>query len=452
MVPRFFFSTRGAKTERHFGHHFGPLQVQFVPAHPLGHIVGQALLFWQWARHVVHSVPAGKEPLFLNLDETAIAYAFAGLKGCVVKRKKLPIGKQLKAEPVSQWDTRSYISLLAIVTTDPAIQRQMPQILLGSTKLTGRLLASVAGQVPANMHIWRHKTAWTTHDILKQVLALIALHLRPFMEAKHPILVLDMAKSHIHESICASARRLGISLLYVPAKMTWLLQPLDTRVFARLKCRLRQAWHAEQVRSRAGQVSSQDWLLLVCKAVKEVLCGHPWERAFSDVGLTCTMPAVSPGVLRTLGFPVQPPVPEGPLSQTDVQRIFPARMHIRASWFFPELRPIRCAPNRPTALVFTPGPCQPAASHTEGPVFTRTRSRTRLLLEAEAFTLSAPSSTQPRSRDLGSSPSQPPPTEPVPTPPPSRVLPWQLRPRANQPSTASSSRARGAVRSRRTAS
>ena len=90
-------------------------------------------------------------------------------------------------------------------------------------------------QVPGNFHLWKLQSAWTSHAIMCRVLNTIAKSVAPYMASHHVVLVLDVAKQHIHQSLVVLAGRLDIQLVYIQSKLTWLLQPCDTHAFAQLK-------------------------------------------------------------------------------------------------------------------------------------------------------------------------------------------------------------------------
>ena len=60
------------------------------------------------------------------------------------------------------------------------------------------------------------------------------------------ILLLDGHRCHLHESVLAHAKRWGIRLVYMPARMTGLLQPCDTHVFAKLKAAFGEPWREQK--------------------------------------------------------------------------------------------------------------------------------------------------------------------------------------------------------------
>ena len=65
------------------------------------------------------------------------------------------------------------------------------------------------------------------------------------------MLVMDAASQHLAADVVAHAARRHIMILLLPARLTWLLQPLDTHVFAPPKRvaaqQATQAAHAEGI-------------------------------------------------------------------------------------------------------------------------------------------------------------------------------------------------------------
>ena len=153
-------------------------------------------------------------------------------------------------------------------------------------------------------------------------------------------LVVDMAFCHIHPSIPAFARRRGLRMILVPAGLTCVLQPLDTHVFRSFRSKLQQLWLIHKSRNEGGEVSLQDWLLLVCKTIEEVVCGQEWEHAFERDGLVHAQALVSPKLLASLGWEDLPTIGAGLPSIGQAARMFPhrskANVPMWVQWTAPE--------------------------------------------------------------------------------------------------------------------
>lgn len=375
-----------------------------------------------------------REPLFINMDETAVAYAYTGQKGSIVMRKRLPTGRHLAAEAHDPWQVRGHVTLVAFITHIPEVQAHLPQVVLGNpAKFTRAVLASVAGHVHHTVHLWRQQSAWNSHETMRAIITLLMQCLGPWLGCKRPVLVLDVARSHISEALCQLSKRLGLRLLYVPAKMTWLLQPLDTHGFLRLKRTIRRLWHAQQLASEHGEVSTKDWLLILSRSVTQVLGMVPWEKAFREVGLLQGQQGVSLFIMRVLELTEPPRIQAAMLGDHELHGILPRRLFFRAAWFFPEL----ARPSTPTAPLAALRITSAAPSHTstaeEGPISTRTRSKMKRTMSQAS--MEEQPQPLPRPAASTSSSSRGPRTATSPLPPSTsplggrRTLPWDLRPR-----------------------
>lgn len=72
---------------------------------------------------------------------------------------------------------------------------------------------------------------------------------------RYVILLVDVHSTHIDETILQHARRCGIRLVYIPAKMTAYLQPCDTYVFAKFEHAFRKLWRERRSLSPDGAIS-----------------------------------------------------------------------------------------------------------------------------------------------------------------------------------------------------
>ena len=217
------------------------------------------------------------------MDETATGRCFHGLRGTIVKTAS-KAGSPSEHASLSQ--RRSYVSYLACVADDRTVQTKLPQVILGNKhQFTLNFLRSVAGTLPPNIQLWRQTSSWNSHSTMRKWLSLLAKSLGKLTSERYVVLLLDVHPSHIHNSIFLHARRCGIRIVYIPAKMTWLLQPCDTHVFARLKLALRLSWQDQKSRSPDGEVSTEAWMRLVCNSIVSVVSKGDWHRAFLRNGV-----------------------------------------------------------------------------------------------------------------------------------------------------------------------
>ena len=327
--------------------------------------------FLQWAKCIRHrATSSAKTPLYINMDETSVSYNYGRGKGLIVSQRSLPPGKRHRKEPVSAQDAKAHISFLAFLSHDSAVQPKLPQIFIGNKhKFTLTLLRKLLPHIPGGFHLWREDSSWNNHQLMRRALSLLVQCLEGYRSSHQIVLVLDVARCHVHHTISSLANRLGVHLLYVPAKLTWLLQPADTHVFGRLKQRLRKLWLNLRVRSQTGVISHDEWLSTVFEAVAKLFCGVSWKSAFESVGLLDEH-KISNRILQQVGWQSLVPISSDILTPAQLQCVFPRRSRINHTsifrWSLPKAKAKAKASPGPLAVVTSLSP--------EGPISSRTRS------------------------------------------------------------------------------
>ena len=250
----------------------------------------EATIFLKWARWLREVAYADSNPILLNLDETAIEHAIARRHGYVLRHRSLA----RRAEGISRAETHAHLTLVALLSAEPELQPLCPQLVLcKDARLTRREKVKLRGMPPPFQ--WVEGTnGWVTGENFPDVLTSIR---RPFQRehAGRPIiLLLDAALQHVSDAALAHAARLRIQLLVVPAGLTWLLQPLDTHVFASLKRTLHRLQERKRAASAPGSMEPAAWVDVLVTGVREVILKRNWRHAFVDNGL------VGPGPIGRL--------------------------------------------------------------------------------------------------------------------------------------------------------
>ena len=188
------------------------------------------------------------------------------------------------------------------------MQKCLPQVLIGNERqLPAAMMKKLEG-LPPNVYVWRCKSAWNNHALMRKYLSLLASSLQGFLQERYVILVLDMARCHIHPTILAHAKRCGIRLCYIPALMTAELQPCDTHLFSRFKASFKEAWRKEKAASAAGAVSVAQWVEIVVAAIRAVLLSTDWEAAFAGDGALAKQARLASTLCEKLGWSNPPQV------------------------------------------------------------------------------------------------------------------------------------------------
>ena len=269
------------------------------------------------------------------MDETSVSYSFASqVPGLRVSKAALPPGKKHRKQQVTHSDDRAHISFLAFLTHFTDIQPNLPQIFVANEKLVPKkLLKELSPHIPKNYHFITGKSGWNSHEMMRKAICILAKCLAPYMATHQVILVLDVAKCHFHQSISVLATIKGIRLLYVPSKLTWLLQPADTHCFSRLKRILRRKWVALRSQSSTGKISHKEWLCAVMSVVPPLLNGVKWAPAFKAAGMFSELD-LSPRIMSHLGWKDRKQVPNTLLSAEQLKVIFPGRTRLSMAPLF----------------------------------------------------------------------------------------------------------------------
>ena len=77
------------------------------------------------------------------------------------------------------------------------------------------------------------------------------------------IVVLDALSCHTNEDIANFVFSVGIIVILIPGRLTWLLQVLDVYGFAKFKHSLQRHLCEERAKSEDGQMNKEMWLNVV---------------------------------------------------------------------------------------------------------------------------------------------------------------------------------------------
>lgn len=98
------------------------------------------------------------------------------------------------------------------------------------------------------------------------------------------VLILDCSPCHLDRVSVSHMRRLGVIVIFVPAKMTWLLQLLDVFVFRRVKRGIREAEARARTRTSSGQIPSGTWMKLATSVIRREIVNCDWSQHFARLG------------------------------------------------------------------------------------------------------------------------------------------------------------------------
>ena len=204
---------------------------------------------------------------------------------------------------------------------------------------------------PGNVHLLRQKSAWSNIEVCKQVIRLVGAALRrlshpPLVRRWQAVLLMDACRLHLHPSVIAACLAEGIWPIIVPAKMTWLLQPLDTHAFKPYKENLREAYQRARLRTATGELTIAQFVAALCGTIRHVLQGRRWASAFDRDGFGQQQALVSRTVLKRLQLQAPPAITAAAPSVQQLQLCYPKKAKVPAGVL---LRPYQPRPQAAAA-------------------------------------------------------------------------------------------------------
>jgi len=222
------------------------------------------------------------------MDETSVAFAYVGVKGTVLTPRTATQFNSVNAENIPIGDSRGHVTWCCFVSSIFAVQALLPQVIISSKRnFSQRLYAFACQNKRDNVHIWVEESGWVSQALFDRLLRVLHRSLSSVRHLYQLILVVDVARCHICLDIARRAHMLNIILVFIPAKLTWLLQPLDTHVFAMVKRYLKNALTAARAEADHGRLNNEQWLCVVLATI-DFFLQHDFSSAFVKNGLAGT--------------------------------------------------------------------------------------------------------------------------------------------------------------------
>ena len=166
------------------------------------------------------------------------------------------------------------------------MQALLPQILMGNRRrFTRQILRSEWKDQPPFVQTWTAESVWVNHSIMNKIITVVHKCIEEIFAQYQVIFVVDAARCHIHRDIVNHACRHDMWMLEVPAKMTWLLQPLDAYVFAGFKAHLKQQYADPHYTPEATSMPTINWLRILWTRIEHKVHNLDGKHAFAKVGL-----------------------------------------------------------------------------------------------------------------------------------------------------------------------
>ena len=225
----------------------------------------------------------------------------AGRRGTVVRAARGSAPAAAMRERMGRRDTHGHVALVATISSDSALQSVMPQLVLAKDTALSAAERARLQALRAPMAWMEGAGGWVTGENFPAVLTAVRRALRVHRPHHHLVLILDCASQHLTDKVLAHAARLQLRLVFVPARVTHLIQPLDVNVFGLLKRRLQELQLERRSRDPAGRLLGSAWVDTMEEAVGEVLLRRPWGQAMAQNGATGTTAQLRPTLGEVLG-------------------------------------------------------------------------------------------------------------------------------------------------------
>ena len=219
--------------------------------------------------------------------------------------------------------------------SDPEVQCSLPQFIIGNEhSIPAHRVAELQSVCPDNVHVWRLPSSWVKGSSCRAMLSLLADALEPFAAKYQAILAFDAYKAHFNIAVWSTWAKRGLWPLCIPAKLTWLLQPLDTHGFAAFKKLVAQLFHDKRLYGADGFDGLKTLVVSVASAVTDLMAKKSWAPSFAGNGLSMKQGKVRKTITTFLDLRRPLVVSSEKPSKAQLQLCFPRNMGVPESALF----------------------------------------------------------------------------------------------------------------------
>ena len=194
--------------------------------------------------------------------------------------------------------------------------------------MTNHELLTLRHLCPPHVRILRRRSAWVNAQILTLILIWLADALAPYLRFVQPVLLLDAHRVHFTPMVIETCTRNRLWLIIASARLTWLLQRLDTHAFLPYKACLHRAYQLARINCVDGVVGLVGLVTSVLAAITEVLERRAWAVAFDHNGFGDKQASVSARVASWLQIDRPVRVSDERPSLDQLRSAFPRRVRV----------------------------------------------------------------------------------------------------------------------------
>ena len=236
---------------------------------------------------------AGKKLLLVNVDETHVLCYDGSARGTVSARSSI-----LKC-PLQASKRKKSVTYVASIANHFPAQSKLRRYVLGNeqtfkqkdmaslTHIAGAKLMVVRSRALLVFNFvlqvfCRQKSAWVDAGFCARLVRDMANDLREFREEFILGLVWDALPAHLAPCVLAACKSTGILPIVIPARTTFMLQPLDSHVFSSFKRIIRERYDERRVVG-GGRDDVCSFMQGMREATEQVLL-RDWAHAFQQNG------------------------------------------------------------------------------------------------------------------------------------------------------------------------
>ena len=307
---------------------------------------------WQWWRYATSLKHNARPVLAVNLDETSVLVHHPGKKGLVWLPKSRK-GRRRYLQPVqklSHGAKRQCLTHVAMISNLPEVTKKLPQILLGNEHvMPASSVPELRAHLDPSIRVWRRKSSWVNATTMQDIALELVATLAGYKESHRIVLLLDCCPCHLDSTYINTLANNGIAVVFIPAKLTWLLQPLDTHAFSSFKLAVANRYRRFLMSSDSESVSNFDCIRIIGETIPDQLHRKDWRSAFHGNnfgGRDATRKEVRRSILQCLEWTGEEEISDSLLSLDEFQAVMPKKRLVPLAALLKVYRAIPVAPPR----------------------------------------------------------------------------------------------------------
>ena len=291
---------------------------------PLPSGVWQVAVVWTWMNWLAEkATDSGKMLLRIDLDETRIPVTFTHTGGNVMLLDPPKNWHRPPRQRTSRMEQRSYFTHVGLICNSTAIQPLLPQVIFVSkNRMSLAARAAIQAELPDNVYVKRMEKGWNNSQEHAIIIRLLGQIIAPVLDTCQPVLMFDAARLHLADEVMLELAVVRFWYLVIPARLAWLVQPLDTHAFAKYKRDLRNRFQGTVAGADEANLTER-MVRLVVQTIRAVLNGNHWAPAFARNGLDGSQANVSKCIKQMLEYEVLPGYPRTRPSADDLHLCWP---------------------------------------------------------------------------------------------------------------------------------